>query len=147
MMESADDAIPAVEVYRGVPIEDQQPAARIEGIVKPQIDFVLGMTNPAALVDYAADKSRPPECRMLAAAMAETMWTMAAEARANRPAIDLEFLHAVTAFLGSKSGARLGVTARWPTVAPCCASNRWTAAQLADRIRQPHGTILRRAPA
>ena len=35
MMESADDAIPAVEVYRGVPIEDQQPAARIEGIVKP----------------------------------------------------------------------------------------------------------------
>ena len=124
MMESADDAIPAVEVYRGVPIEDQQPAARIEGIVKPQIDFVLGMTNPAALVDYAADKSRPPECRMLAAAMAETMWTMAAEARANRPAIDLEFLHAVTAFLGSK---------KW--------RSPWRYGSLADR-----GAVLREQP-
>jgi hypothetical protein len=44
-----------------------------------------------------------PRARQLAAAMAETAWTVAAETRALRPNISLEKLYANVAGLGSRT--------------------------------------------
>ena len=68
--------------------------------MKGEIDRVLGLTDPEALADYAGDSWHAPEARLLAAAMAETAWTMAAETRALRPPIDMAQLRASTAGLG-----------------------------------------------
>jgi hypothetical protein len=95
-----DDAIPIVEIYKGIGLEDQQTPERL-ALVRAEIDLVLGMTDPGELADYAGNPWHAPESRQLAAAMAETAWTMAAETRALRPAIDLERLHASVAGLGS----------------------------------------------
>jgi len=100
-MEDDDDAIPVVGLHKGVPLEDQQSDARL-ALVRAEIDHVLGMTDAVALSDYAADPWHSPESRLLAAAMAETAWTVAAETRNNRPPIDLERLRASTAGLGSR---------------------------------------------
>ena len=59
-----DDAIPLVETYRGVGIEDQQPPERIE-LVKREIDRVHRMSAIVELADYAGDAVHPPEARML----------------------------------------------------------------------------------
>ena len=67
-----------------------------------QSTFVLGMSDPGELADYAADPRHSPESRQFAAAMAESTWTMAAETRAIRPPIDMERLHASIAGLGSR---------------------------------------------
>jgi hypothetical protein len=45
-----DDAIPIVEVYRGVGIEDQQPPERIK-FVKGEIDRVHRMSGTDELAD------------------------------------------------------------------------------------------------
>jgi hypothetical protein len=99
-MES-DDAIPIIGLHRGVPLEDQQSAGRL-ALVKAEIDHVLRMTDASELANYAGDPWHSPESRQLAAAMAESMWAVASETRANRPPIDLERLRASTAGLGSR---------------------------------------------
>jgi hypothetical protein len=96
-----DDAIPIIGMHRGVPLEDQQSDARL-ALVRAEIDHVLSMTDVVALADWAADAWHSPESRQLACAMAESMWTVAAETRNNRPPIDLERLRASTAGLGSR---------------------------------------------
>jgi hypothetical protein len=95
-----DDAIPIVEVYRGVGIEDQQPPERIK-FVKSEIDRVHRMSGTDELADYAGDPRHPPEARMLAGARAEALWELAGEERRHRP-ISLELLRAATAGLGCR---------------------------------------------
>jgi hypothetical protein len=96
-----DDAIPVIGMHRGVPLEDQQSDARL-ALVRSEIDHVLGMTDARELADWADDARHSPESRQLAVAMAESMWTVAAETRNNRPPIDMDRLRASTAGLGSK---------------------------------------------
>ena len=96
-----NDEIPTIGTHRGVPLEDQQSDARLE-LVRREIDLVLGMTDARELASWAADSWHSPESRKLACAMAESMWTVAAETRNNRPPIDLDLLRAATAGLGSK---------------------------------------------
>jgi hypothetical protein len=97
------DKIPTIEPYRGIPLEDQQSDVRLE-LVRREIDLVLGMTDAGELAYWARNPWHSPESRQLAAAMAETAWTIAAETRALRPAgISLDLLYASTAGLGSKT--------------------------------------------
>jgi hypothetical protein len=96
-----DDAIPVIGLHRGVPLEDHQSPERL-ALVRAEIDHVLGMTDAGALADWADDPWHSPESRQLACAMAESMWTVAAETRNNRPSIDMDRLRASTAGLGSK---------------------------------------------
>jgi hypothetical protein len=96
-----NDEIPTIGIYKGIPLEDQQSDARL-ALVRAEIDHVLGMTDAGELADYAGNPWHAPEARQLAAAMAETTWTVAAETRNNRPPIDLERLRASTAGLGSR---------------------------------------------
>ena len=88
-------------MHRGVPLEDQQSPERL-ALVRSEIDHVLGVTDAVALADWADDPVHSPESRQLAVAMAESMWTVAAETRNNRPPIDMERLRASTAGLGSQ---------------------------------------------
>lgn len=97
-----DDRIPVVETYRGVGIHDFQPRDRIQTVVKPAIDLVIGMTDPVALVGYAGNTAFPPEARLFAEARAEACWQLAAEGRAIRPTISLTSLRASTAGLDSR---------------------------------------------
>jgi hypothetical protein len=96
-----DDAIPVIGPYRGVPLENQQSPERL-ALVRREIDVVLGMADPGELARWADAPSHSPESRQLACAMAESMWTIAAETRANRPPLDLERLRGSTAGLGSR---------------------------------------------
>ncbi|WP_338722373.1 hypothetical protein [Devosia sp. XK-2] len=100
-MTQAEDRIPIVETYRGVGIHDQQPRERIDGVVKPAIDRVLGIGDVKRLADYAADTGNPPEARLLASARVEAMWELAAENRELRPGIDLAVVKASVAGLQS----------------------------------------------
>jgi hypothetical protein len=118
-----NDAIPVIGLHRGVPLEDQQSPERL-ALVRAEIDHVLNMTDAVALSDYAGDAWHSPESRQLAAAMAESMWAVASETRANRPPIDLERLRASTAGLGSR---------RW--------RDPWRHASLLD-----HGGVERERP-
>jgi hypothetical protein len=96
------DEIPTIGTHRGIPLENGQSPARL-ALVRAEIDLVLGMSDPGELADYAGNPWHSPESRQLAAAMAETAWTLAAETRALRPAISLEKLHASVAGLGSRT--------------------------------------------
>jgi hypothetical protein len=96
------DEIPTIGAHRGVPLEDQQSDVRLAR-VRAEIDLVLGMSDPGELADYAGNPCHAPEARQLAAAMAETAWTLAAETRALRPNISLEKLYASVAGLGSRT--------------------------------------------
>src|SRR5262245_42347504 len=107
-----DDAIPTIGSYRGVPLEDQQSDARL-GLVRSEIDHGFGLTDAGALADWAGDSWHSPESRQLAGAMCESLWTVASETRANRPAIDLDKLRASTAGLGSRGWRGRGGTPRW----------------------------------
>ncbi|MBD8065642.1 hypothetical protein IC608_09150 [Devosia sp. PTR5] len=100
-MTQAEDRIVILETYRGVGIHDQQPRERIEGVVKPAIDRVLGIGDVKRLADYAADTGNPPEARLLASARVEAMWELAAESRELRPDIDLAVVKASVAGLQS----------------------------------------------
>jgi hypothetical protein len=93
--------IPIVEVYRGVGIHDQQPADRIERIVKPEIDAVYDMRDLEALYEFAGDVARCPEARLFSAAKIEALWQQATEERWRRPDIDLETVRAHVAGLDS----------------------------------------------
>jgi hypothetical protein len=95
------DEIPTVGTHRGVPLEDQQSDARL-ALVRSEIDHVLSMTDAVALADWADDPWHSPESRQLAVAMVESIWTVAAETRNNRPPIDMDRLRASTAGLGCR---------------------------------------------
>ncbi|MGH7116225.1 MAG: hypothetical protein ACREE9_17250, partial [Stellaceae bacterium] len=100
----SDDAIPTVEIYRGVGIQDRQPAERIVRVVKPAIDHVHDkLADPDALLRYARDPSRPPEARLLAVARIEAIFELAIERRETRPAIDLDLARAAVAGLDSQA--------------------------------------------
>lgn len=96
-----DRPLPTAEIYRGVKVFGLQPAERIKGVVRPAIDAVFLMTDARALVKYAAEASNPPEARLFAAARTEALWQLAAEGRALRPPVDLDYLRAATAGLDS----------------------------------------------
>ena len=83
------------------------------------------MTDVGELVDYAGNPWHAPEARQLACAMAESMWTVAAETRALRPGIDMERLRASTAGLGSR---------------------RWRAPDRFASLLDPHGGVPREEP-
>jgi len=95
------DAIPTVESYKGVGLEDGQSPQRL-ALVRREIDRVLGMADVGELARWASNPRHSPESRQLAVAMCESMWTMASENRNNRPLIDLDLLRASTAGLGSR---------------------------------------------
>ena len=100
-----DDAIPVVGWHKGVPLEDEQSDARL-GLVRAEIDHVLGMSDAVALADWADDPVHSPESRQLAVAMAESLWTMAAENRNNRPAIDVDRATCLDGWFGMPALAR-----------------------------------------
>jgi hypothetical protein len=75
------DKIPIVETHKGVSIHDAQPSARIEGVVKPEIDRAHAMTDASSLFDFAGDPMNSPEARLRAAARCEASWELAAESR------------------------------------------------------------------
>jgi hypothetical protein len=97
-----DDSIPFVEIYRGIGIEDQQPLARIELVVKPAIDCVHAMGDPDLLAAYAANADNPPEARLFAAAKVEVELEIATAERRLRPVASLEQIRASVAGLGSR---------------------------------------------
>jgi len=94
------------ETYRGIEIQNFQTRDRIEGRVKPQIDLVMGLGNIAELFRYCSDVSKPPEARLLAAAMLEAIFGQAANDRRVRPEIDLELVKACSAGLEQESSWR-----------------------------------------
>lgn len=98
-----DDKIQPVEIYRGVDIQDCQPPARIEAVVKPEIDAVFAMTEVRDLVQYCDDTSKPPEARLLAVAKLKALHQIAADDRTERPNINLEYIDAATVGLDSRS--------------------------------------------
>ena len=97
-----DDAIPIVEVYRGIGIENCQPRERIELVVKPAIDRVHAMGDPDLLAAYAADADNPPEARLFAAAKVEVELEIAMAERRLRPVASLEQIRASVAGLNSR---------------------------------------------
>jgi hypothetical protein len=97
-----DDAIPIVEVYRGIGIENCQPRERIEFVVRPAIDRVHAMTDPDLLAAYAASADNPPEARLFAAAKVEVELEIAMAERRLRPVASLEQIRASVAGLGSR---------------------------------------------
>jgi hypothetical protein len=97
-----DDAIPIVEIYRGIGIENCQPCERIERVVKPAIDCVHAMGDPDLLAAYAADADNPPEARLFAAAKVEIELEIAMSERRLRPVTSLEQIRASVAGLGSR---------------------------------------------
>jgi hypothetical protein len=102
LTDDENDAIPIAQVYRGVPVHDQQPAERIEGVVKREIDRVFDMTDVVELFEFARSSRNAPESRLFAAAKVEAAWEIAAEERRPRPAgTTLEKTRAVVAGLNS----------------------------------------------
>jgi hypothetical protein len=124
-MDDDDGPIPTQGSYKGIALESEQSPQRLV-VVRGEIDVVLAMVDPLALMAWAADSMRAPESRLLAAAMCEAMWAEAAETRVNRPpGISLEALRAATAGLNSR---------RWRCP--------WTHASLLD----PAGGVVRETP-
>jgi hypothetical protein len=97
-----DDAIPVVEIYRGIGIENCQPRERMELVVKPAIDLVHAMGDPDLLAAYAADADNPPEARLFAAAKIEVELEIAMAERRLRPVTSLAQIRASVAGLGSR---------------------------------------------
>jgi hypothetical protein len=99
----ADDLIPIVGFHRGVGLHDQQSPERLE-LVKAEIDFVFdSLTDLKELADYAGDMSHSPESRLLAGALVEARWQLAAEDRRARPTrVDLDVVRASVCSLNSQ---------------------------------------------
>ena len=119
-----DDSIPVIGWHKRVPLEDQQSPERL-ALVRSEIDHVLAMADAVALADWADDPVHSPESRQLAVAMAESIWTVAAETRNNRPPIDLDRLRASTAGLGCR---------------------RWRDPRRYASLLDPDGGVLRERP-
>ncbi len=102
MTADADDEIPTDGEHRGVPLHAGQDAGRLE-VVRGAIDVVLDEADDVArLVDRAGDHTFPPEARLFARAMIEAHWARAIEHRRPRPLVDMDWLRAITAGLGSR---------------------------------------------
>src|SRR5262249_37814991 len=99
--EDMSDEIPAIETYRGVGIDDLQPPERI-AVVKRAIDEVYGMTAIDRLLAYIQDITQPPETRRFAAEKLQAAQEVAAADRVARPDVDLQFVAACIAGLGSR---------------------------------------------
>ena len=97
-----DDAIPVIEIYRGVGLHDQQSSERL-GLVRQAIDAVYDQHDLNQLLEIAGDPTWPPEARLFAAAKLEATHQIAADERKVRPPIDLELVQACVAVLGSKN--------------------------------------------
>jgi hypothetical protein len=101
-MRRADAKIAIAEVYKGVGVHADQPRERIERVVRPEIDRVLGMTDSQGLFALCGDVSWSPEARMLAGAMLEALWDLAVNERRERPkGIDLDVVRARVGGLNS----------------------------------------------
>jgi hypothetical protein len=96
------DEIASIESYRGVGIDDCQPAERIATVVRPAIDEVVAMSRADELLAYARDIARPPEARRLAAAKCEALFEMAAADRVERPNLRIDRVRAAVAGLSSR---------------------------------------------
>jgi hypothetical protein len=98
------DAIPIVEVYRGVGIHDQQQQDRIERVVKPEIDHVLDrLSGVTELFEFAASSLNAPEARSLALAKITAEFELAVEERRARPTkVTIEKVRAVAAMLARR---------------------------------------------
>ena len=92
--------MPAAGTYRDVPIHVDQPETRVAAVVKPEIDKVAGIDNPAQLFDIAGDVRWSPEARLYAGARYVAMFN-AIDGRRNRNEFDVEGLRARTAGLNS----------------------------------------------
>jgi hypothetical protein len=79
------DRIPAVEIYKGCRIHDQQPKSRIETVVKPEIDRVFAIFDPQRLFSICGNVSWAPEARLLCRARLLAGWELATEGRMPRP--------------------------------------------------------------
>ena len=101
----SDDKIPIIDMHRGVGVHDSQPPERISRVVKPEIDLVLDrLTDIQELYGFAADATRSPELRLLAAAKIEAEFALAIEERRARPTdVTLEKVRAVVAGLNSQT--------------------------------------------
>jgi hypothetical protein len=97
------DALPVCEVYRGINIFSRQSNERIEGVVKPQLDRVLAMSDPVELYDIAANPQYSPEARLAAAARCEAAVEIVTARRERGPAIDIDKLRAAVAGLDSRT--------------------------------------------
>jgi hypothetical protein len=101
-MAAEADRIPAIEVYRGCRIHDEQPRERIETIVKREIDQVFGISEPQRLFEICGDVGWSPEARLLCQARLMGVWELATEGRMPRPVgLSLEQIKANTAGLDS----------------------------------------------
>jgi hypothetical protein len=83
--------IPTIGTHKGVGIHDFQSAERITDVVKPEIDYVAGESDLAALYDFARDFMRCPEARMFARRKIDAAFDLG---QANRGDIDLTKLRA-----------------------------------------------------
>src|SRR5579872_912350 len=82
------------QIYRGVQVHGYQTATRIER-VKCEIDRVIEFGDDIdALFRHIADVSKPPESRLLGAAMLEALFNDAVENRRERPSIDVSLVKA-----------------------------------------------------
>jgi hypothetical protein len=79
------DIIPAVEIYRGCRIHNEQPAERIARVVKPELDKVLESDDLQALFAVCRDITWSPEARLLARAKLLSALEASADNRAPRP--------------------------------------------------------------
>jgi hypothetical protein len=85
--------IPCIEVYRGVGLHDQQSPARLE-VVRGEIDAVFAIVDIGQLAKWADNWTHSPESRLLASALCEARWHVAAQDRKLRPDVDLDQLRA-----------------------------------------------------
>lgn len=101
------DALPILGYYREAPLHAFQDEARLRAVIIPEIDVVHGLDSDAALTAWAADVSRSPESRLLAA---QRLLAPAAEreAKRSRQTIDAQKVRATVSGLGSLRRAHPG---------------------------------------
>jgi hypothetical protein len=101
-MTAEADRIPSVETYKGCRIHDQQPRARIEAVIKPELDRISAISDPHELFRICGNVSWSPEARLLCRARLLASWELATEGRMPRPeGITLDQIRMHTAGLDS----------------------------------------------
>lgn len=96
-----DDAIPLVETYRGVGIEDQQPPERIE-LVKREIDRVHRMSGTVELAGLRRRRWAPAGGENACRRPRRSLVGACGRRAAPSTDISLELLRAATAGLGCR---------------------------------------------
>ena len=99
-MTAENDMIPTQGDHRGVPFHAGQSAARLKD-VRRDVDAAFALDGVEALFDFAADCTKAPEARLLAAALLRARHDAAVAAREVRPDTDLVRVTAVVAGLNS----------------------------------------------